>query len=111
MSKNFKRKPYLIPPKEGNRKSIFPKITKESNLAYGTSLILCSFGFRISSSGFRVGFSTLNCFQYFNIFFERLPFFSEATTFNFLSSFSLSFSSWEKPGGAVENKGVEPLTS
>ncbi len=59
----------LNPPKGGNRKSIFPKITKESNLAYGTSPILCSFVLDLKFR-FRVGFSTLNSkllsvFQYF----------------------------------------------
>jgi hypothetical protein len=33
MPKNFKRKPPLTPPKEGNRKNFFPQIIKESNLS------------------------------------------------------------------------------
>ena len=48
MPKNFKIKPPLTPPKEGNRKNSFPKITRESNPIYGTSLIFSQF--RVSGS-------------------------------------------------------------
>ena len=69
MPKNFKIKSPLTPPKEGNRKNSFPKITRESNPIYGTSLIFCSFKLQVPCFRFR-SYQLVLPFN-MSIFYER----------------------------------------